>query len=191
MVPTLVGWIFIEAAFHWSSFSSKRLFIEATFHWSGFSSKLLFIEVAFYGSGFSSKRLFIKPCQKWLIHQMDEWLHSMKWLFIELCQKWLIHRMDEWLHSMKWQRLFIFCSFHWKHSKTCPWFLWLNYSIFYVELCFIIDSFIQWMSHFYLGSMKSHHYRHSMKRRFNEKVLRWKAAWMKSRPTAYLTSPKE
>jgi hypothetical protein len=32
-----VEWLFIEAAFHRSSFSSKRLFIEAAFHRSSFS----------------------------------------------------------------------------------------------------------------------------------------------------------
>jgi hypothetical protein len=47
-----------EAAFHESSFSSKRLLIEAAFHQSSFSSKQLFIEAAFHQicnvGGFSS-----------------------------------------------------------------------------------------------------------------------------------------
>ncbi len=89
--------------------------------WGGFSSKWLFIEVAFHQSSFSSKQLFIKCSQKWLIHQMNEWLVSMKW-----------------------QQLFIFFSIHQKHSKTCP-------------------------------------YGYSMKSRFDEKPLWWKAALMKSR----------
>jgi hypothetical protein len=39
---------------------AERLFIEAAFHQSSFSSKQLFIKAAFHQSSFSSKQLFIK-----------------------------------------------------------------------------------------------------------------------------------
>jgi hypothetical protein len=50
----------------------------------------LFIEMPFHRTAFSSNRIFIKPSQRWLIHQMNELLHTMKWQW--LFTFWLIHR---------------------------------------------------------------------------------------------------
>ncbi len=61
----MVKRLFIKAAIHRSSFSSKQFFIKAAFHWSSFSSKQLFIEAAIHRSSYSSKQLFIKAAIRW------------------------------------------------------------------------------------------------------------------------------
>ncbi len=165
--------LFIEVPFHWGAFSSKRLFIKAPFHQSAFSSKRLFIKAPFHRSTFSSKHLFIEAP----FHQST---FSSKRLFIEAP----FHQS-----AFSSKRLFIICLFievkvahssnTWVNasfSMNCPILLVLIYSSLYGGLCIGISSFIRWMSHLWVGSMKSHPITYSMKSCFNEKLFGWKAA---------------
>jgi hypothetical protein len=83
-----------------------------------------------------------------------------------------IYLYDDYHFQKMVRRLFIKDPFHW----TVLDFYDLITVVFYVKLCIIIDSFIRWMSHLYVGLMKNHPYGHSMKRHFDEKALWWKAA---------------
>ncbi len=127
------------------------------FHWSTFSSKRLFIKVPFHWSTFSSKRLFIKAH----FHRSacTSFAFSSKRLFIEVK---VAHSLNTWVNA----------SF----SMNCPILLVLIYSSLYGGLCIGISSFIRWMSHLWVGLMKSHPITYSMKSCFDEKLFWWKAA---------------
>ncbi len=109
--------------------------------------------------------------------------------------------MNEWLHSIKWQWLFIFWLIHWMQSKTCPIKPADCRSKHKSGLCILVQEL--WLfkvsQHFYATHLAwsqgwllvCQPYAYSMKSRFDEKLLRWKAALMKSHLTITLSADHE
>jgi hypothetical protein len=111
-------------------------------------------EAAFHQSSFSSNAVISGSFIKWMMTRFYEWTMAS--------HKILSFIINTLIHPKRWAI---------QPSSA---------NISYVKLCITIDSFIWWMSHIDVGSMKSHPYGHSMKSRFDEKPLQWKAASMKS-----------